>query len=351
MTEVEKLSQDPQGSEPLEYAVDVRKAVRQQLQSLHWAGLSHLPKGNGEFEFDLSEPADDTPEQTAKPAAAAPEPAIENQEKPPVMQTTAVTPIRSTPNQKPAPAATPAMFNDPYGTSVDLNQRKSALRVLQDEVAGCTKCEELCSSRTQTVFGVGNPTARLVFFGEAPGATEDREGLPFVGEAGQLLDKIMTACKLSRNDVYILNSVKCRPPLNRNPAPDELANCWGYAEQQLEIIQPEFICCLGSVASKTLLKTTESLGRLRRRFHVYRGSRVLVTYHPAYLLRTPSAKRHVWEDMQTADERNGRGFVEIAWCRSPVRGWSKGFLVKLSSIGVVLEDGSIRQNRHFRCST
>jgi len=108
----------------------------------------------------------------------------------------------------------------------------------------------------------------------------------------------MDACQLSRDEVYILNTVKCRPPGNRTPAQHELSNCWGYAEKQLEIIQPEFICCLGSVAAKTLLKTTESLGRLRRRFHAYRGSRVLVTYHPAYLLRTPSAKRHVWEDMK-----------------------------------------------------
>jgi DNA polymerase len=137
-----------------------------------------------------------------------------------------------------------------------------------------------------------------VFLGEGPGANEDRLGEPFVGEAGQLLDKIMGACKLARSDVYILNTVKCRPPANRNPSQDELANCWGYAEKQLEILQPEFICCLGSVAARTLLKTTQSIGRLRRQFHSYRGSRVLVTYHPAYLLRTPSAKKHVWEDMK-----------------------------------------------------
>ena len=140
--------------------------------------------------------------------------------------------------------------------------------------------------------------ARLVFVGEAPGANEDRIGEPFVGEAGKLLDKILTACKLSRDDVFILNTVKCRPPANRNPSQEELANCWGYTERQLELLQPEFICCLGSVAAKTVLKTTQSLGRLRKQFHSYRGSRVLVTYHPAYLLRTPSAKKHVWDDMK-----------------------------------------------------
>lgn len=178
------------------------------------------------------------------------------------------------------------------------NQRQAALDVLQNEISQCTKCDDLSKLRTQTVFGVGSPNARLVFVGEAPGADEDRIGEPFVGEAGKLLDKILTACKLQRENIFILNTIKCRPPGNRNPSPTELSNCWGYAERQLEIIQPEFICCLGSVAARTLLKTTQSLGKLRKQFHSYRGSRVLVTYHPAYLLRTPSAKRHVWEDMK-----------------------------------------------------
>lgn len=174
----------------------------------------------------------------------------------------------------------------------------AALRVVQQEVAGCVRCTELAETRTQTVFGVGNPRARLVFCGEAPGADEDRQGEPFVGRAGQLLTRIIEACTLRREDVYILNVLKCRPPKNRNPLPDEVANCRGYLDRQLEIIRPEYICCLGAIAAKTLLETETSIGKLRGKFHLYRGIPVLCTYHPAYLLRNPAAKRDTWEDMQ-----------------------------------------------------
>jgi len=159
-------------------------------------------------------------------------------------------------------------------------------------------CPELAAKRTQTVFGVGNAEARLCFLGEAPGADEDRQGEPFVGAAGQLLNKIIEACTLKREEVYILNVLKCRPPQNRTPLPDETAHCRAYFERQLEIIQPEFICCLGAVAAQALLRTTQSLGRLRGRFHDYRGIRVVATYHPAYLLRYPDKKRDTWEDMK-----------------------------------------------------
>lgn len=175
---------------------------------------------------------------------------------------------------------------------------EAALAQLQREVALCTRCVPLASTRTQTVFGAGNPQARLCFLGEAPGADEDRLGSPFVGAAGQLLNKILDACKLKREDVYILNVLKCRPPQNRLPQPDEMANCRSYLERQLEIIQPEFICCLGATAAQSLLRTTQSIGRLRGRFHDYRGIRVLATYHPAYLLRSPEKKRDTWEDMK-----------------------------------------------------
>jgi DNA polymerase len=172
------------------------------------------------------------------------------------------------------------------------------LAVLQQEVAGCTRCGELASARIQTVFGVGNPNARLCFLGEAPGADEDRLGEPFVGRAGQLLNKILQACKLRREDVYILNILKCRPPGNRNPAPDEAQNCRRFLNRQLELIQPEFICCLGAVAAQNLLGTTDSIGRLRGKIHNYRGIQVVCTYHPAYLLRNPSAKTQTWDDMK-----------------------------------------------------
>ena len=172
------------------------------------------------------------------------------------------------------------------------------LAVLQQEVSECTRCELLAETRTQTVFGVGNPNARLCFLGEAPGADEDRQGEPFVGRAGKLLTKIIEACTLTRDDVYILNVLKCRPPKNRNPLPDEVHNCRGYLNRQLELIRPEYICCLGSVAAQTLLQTDTTIGRLRGEFHDYEGIPVMCTYHPAYLLRNPSAKREVWADMQ-----------------------------------------------------
>ncbi|MCG8587335.1 MAG: uracil-DNA glycosylase [Pirellulales bacterium] len=172
------------------------------------------------------------------------------------------------------------------------------LTVIQTEVAECTACDELASTRTQTVFGVGNPDARLVFLGEAPGADEDKQGEPFVGRAGQLLDKIIEACTLKREDVYILNILKCRPPGNRNPAPEEAANCRGFLDRQLAVIKPEYICCLGAVAAQNLLDTKTPIGKLRGRFHDYQGIRVICTYHPAYLLRDPSKKRNTWEDMQ-----------------------------------------------------
>ena len=178
------------------------------------------------------------------------------------------------------------------------NDRAEALRQLGEEIAACTKCSQLASSRTQTVLGVGDPKTRLCFMGEAPGADEDRQGEPFVGAAGQLLNKIIEACTLRREQVYILNALKCRPPGNRTPASDEISNCRNFFERQLEIIQPEFICCLGSVATQTLLGTTQPLGKLRGRFHDYRGIKVVATYHPAYLLRYPNMKRAAWDDMK-----------------------------------------------------
>ncbi len=173
-----------------------------------------------------------------------------------------------------------------------------SLDVLRDEVAQCTLCQELASTREQTVFGVGNPQARLCFLGEAPGAEEDRQGEPFVGRAGKLLNKILEACGLQREDVYILNVLKCRPPGNRNPTPEESKNCRRFFDRQIELINPEYICCLGAVAAQNLLATTEAIGRLRGKVHQYRGVKVVCTYHPAYLLRNPSAKRHTWDDMK-----------------------------------------------------
>jgi uracil-DNA glycosylase family 4 len=177
-------------------------------------------------------------------------------------------------------------------------ERLGTLEVIRNEVVACTRCKELAAGRTQTVFGVGNPNARICFFGEAPGADEDRLGEPFVGRAGQLLDKMIVACKMKREDVYILNVLKCRPPGNRNPLPDEVTNCRGFFERQLDTIRPEIICCLGAVAAQSLLVTDRSIGKLRGRLHDYRGIPVICTYHPAYLLRNPAAKHDAWEDLK-----------------------------------------------------
>lgn len=174
----------------------------------------------------------------------------------------------------------------------------STLEVLREQVKACTACSELASTRKQTVFGVGDPQARLCFLGEAPGADEDRLGEPFVGKAGQLLDRILAACRLERSEVYILNILKCRPPGNRNPIPLEADNCRHFLDRQLELVDPEFICCLGGVAAQNLLDTQDSVGRLRGRVHRYGEIKVVCTYHPAYLLRNPSAKKQTWDDMK-----------------------------------------------------
>ena len=173
------------------------------------------------------------------------------------------------------------------------------LQCLADEVAQCTLCKDLAESRTQTVFGVGNPDSPLVFIGEAPGADEDKQGEPFVGRAGQLLtDIIVKGMKLRREDVYICNILRCRPPGNRAPMPDEAMHCRPFLDRTLAILQPKFICCLGAVAAKNLLASEQTIGALRGRVWDYKGIKVVCTYHPAYLLRNPAAKKDTWEDIQ-----------------------------------------------------
>lgn len=239
------------------------RALVQRLESLRSAGVLQLPACESR-----------APEPEPANHAVAPEP-------PPLTRR----------NPEPAgeagvatPTASPRVATD--------------LTVLSQQVAGCTACPELASTRTQTVFGVGNPDARLCFLGEAPGADEDQRGEPFVGPSGQLLDKMLAACNLSRGDIYLLNVLKCRPPGNRNPTPAEAGACRGFLERQLELIDPEFICCLGAVAAQNFLQTTTPIGRLRGKVHDHAGRKVVCTYHPAYLLRNPSAKRPAWDDLQ-----------------------------------------------------
>jgi uracil-DNA glycosylase family 4 len=174
-----------------------------------------------------------------------------------------------------------------------------ALAVLRADVGPqCTRCKLCALGRRQVVFGVGNPKARLMFVGEAPGEDEDRQGEPFVGRAGQLLTKIIEAINLSRDQVYIANVIKCRPPGNRNPEPDEVAACEPFLFQQIAIVQPRVIVALGKFAAQSLLRTTEPITRMRGREFEYRGATLIPTFHPAYLLRNPPAKREVWEDMK-----------------------------------------------------
>lgn len=187
-----------------------------------------------------------------------------------------------------------------------VEERRQALTLIADRVKSCTRCPELASTRTQTVFGVGAIQPELCLIGEAPGADEDRVGEPFVGAAGQLLNKILIACGLRREEVYICNIIKCRPPGNRTPLPHEAGQCREYLEAQLDLIEPRFICALGACAAQNLLGTTTSIGRLRGQFHKYKNIPVLCTYHPAYLLRSPEKKRDVWEDMQLLMREMGR---------------------------------------------
>jgi uracil-DNA glycosylase len=196
----------------------------------------------------------------------------------------------------------------------ELASREQALKTLDEgQVKGCVKCR-LSQSRTQTVFGQGSAAARLLFIGEGPGADEDAQGLAFIGRAGQLLTKMVEAMGLKREEVFICNIVKCRPPENRVPAPDEVAACWPYLDEQLRTIQPEVIVTLGKPATQTLLRTTEGIGRLRGSWHEYfvSGSAMvgpptplMPTYHPAYLLRNPPDKGKAWSDLKMVMTRLG----------------------------------------------
>jgi DNA polymerase len=188
--------------------------------------------------------------------------------------------------------------------------KQRRLQLMAEKVAECNYCPHLAESRTQTVFGDGNPESKIVFLGEAPGADEDAQGLPFVGRAGKLLDNILAACGLSRQDIYICNILKCRPPGNRNPNGEEIKKCSPYLKLQLTVLNPDYIVCMGLVASHSLLGPRgvntkdepfyEPMRAMRGKWYHYEptDSKVLCTYHPAYLLRNPNAKKLVWQDLQ-----------------------------------------------------
>jgi DNA polymerase len=252
-----------------------RRAAAQQLVSLKLAGVTRVSR-------------------TALPQVASEESARDPAEAPP---DNAESPPRESLTVAPCQAAGPSLFQA-NRSNLSRADREERLRAIAAKVALCTRCEELARTRTQTVFGVGNPQAEIMFLGEAPGADEDRQGEPFVGAAGQLLNRILEASTLKRSEVYICNILRCRPPGNRNPLPEEAANCREYLDGQIETIDPDYIVCLGSVAAKNLLGLADSIGKLRGRIFQYGRAKVVCTYHPAYLLRNPAAKKDVWEDMK-----------------------------------------------------
>lgn len=208
---------------------------------------------------------------------------------------------------KPLEAKAESLFrvDRPVVSSITADFDTKAWESLREEALKCVRCSELSGGRQHVVFGAGSVNAQLMFVGEAPGHDEDIQGLPFVGAAGQLLTKIIQAIGFEREQVFIANILKCRPPQNRQPKPDEISNCKPYLERQIELIHPRIICALGAFAAQTLLKTDQPISKLRGQFRDYPGSqagkfpiKIMSTFHPAYLLRNPAEKRKVWEDMK-----------------------------------------------------
>ena len=253
---------------------DVARQFAQHLESLRNAGVEFVP---GAAPVEVKPTASAPPRRLAAPTAL------------PTVQTGlfATVPIESA----------------PLG---DIEQRRQALAELARQVSQCVRCPQLASTRTQTVFGVGPLDPDLCFIGEAPGAEEDRSGQPFVGPAGQLLTRILVGCGLSREEVFICNILRCRPPGNRPPTPEEAGHCGEWLEKTLAIVSPRFLVALGGTAATHLLGTTVGITRLRGKFYEYRGIPLLCTFHPSYLLRAPEKKKEVWEDMKTLLGRMGR---------------------------------------------
>jgi uracil-DNA glycosylase family 4 len=242
-----------------------------------FAGAPPFPEGRVGTPPQISAPAaNPSPTIEASATRRAPEP------------TTSASP-KSTSAFIPAVAG-PSLFEEKI-------ENDSLERIRADIGPNCTRCK-LHKARTNIVFGVGNPKAQLVFVGEGPGRDEDAQGEPFVGRAGKLLTQMIEAMGLRRPDVYICNVVKCRPPENRLPEPDEIATCSPFLLRQLGVIQPKVICCLGACSAQTMLQTTQGISKFRGEWFDYKGSKLIATYHPAYLLRNPAAKGEVWKDLQ-----------------------------------------------------
>ncbi len=208
-------------------------------------------------------------------------------------------PARGRPAAGSSQASRPAssVYHEARTMFDSLPEKQETLQAIREDLGDCQRCK-LAPSRKNIVFGSGNPRAELMFVGEAPGADEDDQGLPFVGRAGQLLTKIIEAMGMKREDVYICNILKCRPPGNRNPEPTEIASCEPFLFRQIASVKPKVICALGTFGAQTLLRTKEPISKLRGHFIDYRGAKLMATFHPAYLLRNPNEKRRVWEDVQ-----------------------------------------------------
>ena len=256
------------------------------------AGVSHIPRVN------LKPPTKSTRRVPAKPASAPRQTIARREQSGKQTGTRLLSPGALHPDSVQVPQMLEEISEIIGRPLQDAGEKSQALCDLATVVSGCRRCAELADARTQTVFGVGNADARIMFVGEAPGADEDKQGEPFVGRAGQLLNKIIEASTLKREDLYICNILRCRPPGNRNPLPQEAANCREFLDSQIRIVQPEYIVCWGTVAAQNLLSEKRSIGKLRGQFFEYNGARVMCTYHPSYLLRNPSAKKQVWEDMK-----------------------------------------------------
>lgn len=273
---------------------DLKIAIAQSLENLNRAGLHWLARGSSASVTQWMSEHGGKIEYSTKPGS---EPTVATIPSAVESLNLAPTKVEAAQLIRAAPLAEEAAgsWNTPRLPASD---RQPILDAQAQLVAACNKCSELVCSRSRTVYGVGNCNTEIVFIGEGPGFEEDRQGIPFVGPAGQLLDKIILAMKLQRSDVYIMNAVKCRPQNNRNPTDEEIANCQPFFQKQLETIQPKFIVCLGAIAARALLKTPLGIGKLRGKFYSYCGAKVAVTYHPAYLLRNPDAKKLTWDDMK-----------------------------------------------------
>jgi DNA polymerase len=288
-----------------------QRILRQQLEDLQRAGVTHVSAGMVELVdvlLEFSSP-DSQPTATVQVASESTARTASVRETTPadVPLSDARVTVRPAALKSPAGDARPQKEHSPKASStvtkrnastLSRDERESKLASLADRVAACKKCQELADARTQTVFGVGNPEARILFIGEAPGADEDKQGEPFVGRAGKLLNDIIKAMTLTREEIYICNILRCRPPGNRNPSPTEAVNCREFLDGQIETVNPEYIVCWGSVAAKNLLDTDQAIGKMRGQFYDYNGAKVLCTYHPSYLLRNPPAKKEVWKDMK-----------------------------------------------------